>query len=122
LIDVVEGIIKKKVLAADSNSGKSLLAEDPLVGPLISTFVRNLPQRVTALQHAEQRSDWREIANVAHQMAGAAGGYGFPELGKVAARIETLAKDHPNPQAMAKSIAAFNSLCDSAIRHETHNH
>lgn len=98
------------------------MAEDPVVGPLISIFVRNLPQRMTALHSAEQRSDWREIANVAHQMAGAAGGFGFFELGKVAARIETLAKDHLNPQALAKSIAAFNSLCDSAIRHETRHH
>lgn len=115
LIDLVEDIVKKKVHATDSSSGKSLLAEDPIVGPLIPTFVRTLPQRMTALQHAEQQSDWREIANVAHQMAGAAGGYGFPELGKVAARIETLAKDHPTPQTLAKSIAAFNSLCHKAI-------
>jgi two-component system CheB/CheR fusion protein len=123
LIDIVKEVSKKKDLEALESSGASLLADDPVVGPLVLGFVQNLPLRMEALQSAEQRSDWAEVANLAHQMSGSAGGYGFPELGKIAARIEMQAKDRRNPKALSQSIVAFQSLCNRAIlnNHSTHH-
>lgn len=99
------------------DSGKSLLAEDAVVGPLVSMFVGHLPQRIEALHNAERRSDWRKVASLAHQMAGAAGGYGFPGLRKVAVRIEAQANDGASPRDLAQSIAAFAKLCNRVIGH-----
>ena len=92
------------------------MAEDDVVGPLVATFVENLPKRMAAIQRAQERLDYQEVANQAHQMAGAAGGYGFPKMGKVAATIESQARDHVNPKVLARSIESFNSLCNAAMR------
>ncbi len=53
-------------------------------------------------------------------MAGAAGGYGFPELGEVASRIEAFAKNHPRQAELARSIAAFDSICARIARKNLH--
>jgi HPt (histidine-containing phosphotransfer) domain-containing protein len=82
---------------------------------LVAAFVGNLPRRMAALRTAQCRSDWREVATLAHQMVGAAGSYGFPELGKVARDIEYHASHHPDGAALLKSISAFNSLCKRAV-------
>lgn len=92
------------------------MVEDPVFGLLVSKFIKNLPKRMAALHSAEQRLDWQEIATLAHQMAGAAGGYGFPELGKIAAGIEVQATERSSPQDLAKLIVAFDELCNRAIR------
>ena len=116
LVDIVHNIVKKKVVVPDKNY-RSSLADDPLVGPLVAGFVKNLPLRLASLQSAQARSDWREVAQHAHQMSGAAGGYGFPEISRIAARLESQAKDNPNPKLLAGTINAFNALCSSVMSH-----
>ena len=75
--------------------------------------VKGLPSRMAALHSAQERSDWSELASLAHQMAGAAGGNGFPTM--VAAKIELQARDHVPPAVLASSISKFASLCNAAI-------
>ncbi len=116
LIDIVERAVKKKILAPDNMSGRSLLADDPIVGPLVAQFVGNLPKRLAAIIRAQEHSDYHEVESQAHQMAGAAGGYGFPKMGRIAAKIEAQAREHVSPDILAKSIAGFRSLCDAAVR------
>ncbi len=120
LIDTVTRAIKKKVSVNPKKPHRSPFLQDPALRQLVGKFVKNLPTRVAALQAAQRNSDWNELANQAHQMAGAAGGYGFPELGNVAARIEAQAREPSNPRGLASSISAFASLCDDAIRHILH--
>jgi CheY-like chemotaxis protein/HPt (histidine-containing phosphotransfer) domain-containing protein len=115
LVEVVERITKKKVEIDLEECGRSLLADDKIVGPLVPIFVGNLPKRIAAIRSAQQRADYEEIANQAHQMAGAAGGYGFPKMGRAAAKIEAQAKDLVNPAILAKSIERFNCLCQEAV-------
>ena len=102
-------------MMSPESCGRSLLVDDPDIGQLIGAFVEKLPERLKALRDAEQRSAWLEVANLAHQMAGAAGGYGFPEMGKFAARIEVATKGIPNPRELAHAMAAFDTLCMAAI-------
>ena len=93
----------------------ALLADDPAFSPLVSAFIKNLPNRLDSIQHAQLRSDWQELASQAHQMAGAAGGYGFPQIGRVAANIESLAKTRAPADILAQSIDRFRNLCRAAI-------
>lgn len=116
LVDTVAKFAKKKDLTFPEVSQRSELYDDPIVGPLVGQFVQNLPKRVAALRDAERRADWPAISNLAHQLAGSSGGYGFSEMGKEAARIEAYAKNRVNTQVLAKSIARFGSLCDAAVR------
>ena len=91
------------------------IAESPVFASLVAKFVKNLPLRLAALQSAEKLSDWAEIARLAHQMAGAAGSYGFPMLSEVAARIEVQAKGDTMTEELARSIVAFDSLCTRMV-------
>ena len=96
------------------------IADDPAFAPLVARFVKTLPLRLAALRSAENESNWEEVASLAHQMAGAAGGYGFPELGEVSSRIEALAKKHPRSGDLARSIFAFDSICARIARKYLH--
>ncbi len=87
------------------------IADDSEFAPFVAGFVQTLPLRLAALRAAEKDSNWKEVANLAHQMAGAAGGYGFPQLGEEASRVETLAKSHSRPGELARSIGVFDAIC-----------
>lgn len=116
LIEVVERAIKKKDLKSFEMSGNLEVAYDKVVEPYVAQFVGNLPQRVAALLSAKAQQDYREIENQAHQMAGAAQGYGFPKIGRVAAKIEALARARASIPDLARTIEKFNSLCEAAVR------
>ena len=52
-------------------------ASDPDMLELVEMFVAEMPQRVAAIEKAVSDSDTASIASLAHQLKGAAGGYGF---------------------------------------------
>ncbi len=116
LVDTIERVVRPERTAPAETHMESEFAGDPILGPLIANFVKNLPSRVAALSSAQERSDWSEIENLAHQMAGAAGGYGFPAMGRIAAKIEMQAKDKAPAEILATSIGTFASLCSAAAR------
>ena len=70
---------------------------------------------MAAFHHAQERGDLAKMNYLAHQMAGSAGSYGFPEIGTIAAKIEVLANSHSSPQDIANSILAFDVVCQRAI-------
>ena len=63
-------------------------------------FVSRLPSRVAAIESAIDKSDRGELVTLAHQLAGAAGAYGFPDISDVAGQLEL----------DARGDAAFGSL------------
>lgn len=66
----------------------SEFADDPDMKELIETFVAELPARVAAMRQAWESGHMDLLRRLAHQLHGAAGGYGFAPIGDVAARIE----------------------------------
>jgi HPt (histidine-containing phosphotransfer) domain-containing protein len=67
---------------------KSELANDPEIADLVQEFVGELPQKVDAILKALGDGDAIRLRTLAHQLKGAAGGYGFPTIGVVAKRVE----------------------------------
>jgi DNA-binding response OmpR family regulator len=64
--------------SADSTLGK--LMSKPGTAKLVERFVAGLPQRVAALQAALSSGDLAQLKTLAHQLKGAAGGYGFTPI------------------------------------------
>ena len=58
----------------------SELANDPDLADLVTAFVAELPVRITAIQKALTDSEHEQLRVLAHQLKGAAGGYGFPSI------------------------------------------
>jgi signal transduction histidine kinase/CheY-like chemotaxis protein/HPt (histidine-containing phosphotransfer) domain-containing protein len=89
----------------------SLLADDPDVGDLLVNFVRVLPGKVRELQERLARRDLAGLREAAHQIKGAAGGYGFPHLSDCAGRLETQAQSPGTTyDAVAPTVATLVSL------------
>ncbi|MBC7531756.1 MAG: response regulator, partial [Oligoflexus sp.] len=116
LVDAIEKIVGNSVPGSACVATQSELCDDPFVGPLVREFILALPARFAALCDAQQRLAWAEVSGLAHQLAGSAGAYGFPEMGRVAAKIEAQAKSNVDLPALTRSIAMFRTLCDGAVR------
>ena len=57
---------------------------------LTSLYVGEMPARIDALKAAFGDHDWDGLTRLAHQLSGSAGSYGFPELSRLARRLEAL--------------------------------
>jgi HPt (histidine-containing phosphotransfer) domain-containing protein len=88
---------------------RSLFADDPEMAELVQRFVAALPSRIAKLREAAADPVARGFfQRLAHQLAGAAGGYGFPQLSDAARRLE-LAISHGQDGATA--LEALAALC-----------
>ncbi len=67
-------------------------ATDPDMRDLVAEFVDAMPARALALQVALAEQRLRDLQRLAHQLKGAAGGYGFPTLGSAAGILESTLK------------------------------
>ncbi len=64
------------------------MADDEDMAALVEQFVATVPERVGALRAASVTGDRVCLARLAHQLKGAAGGYGFPRISEAAAVLE----------------------------------
>lgn len=67
----------------------SQYAHDPEMSELVTFFVEELPVRLEALRSAWTRGQTMLLARLAHQLKGAGAGYGFPQIGEAAGRVES---------------------------------
>ncbi len=65
---------------------------------LCKQFLDNLPKLHEQLQLAHQQQQSQEIASIAHQIKGAGGSMGYPELSTLAANLEAVAKQENHQQ------------------------
>ncbi len=67
---------------------RSTFADDPEMAEIVQLFVTELPGRVQALVTAMREGDVAKVKTRAHQLKGAAAGYGFPTIGQAATRVD----------------------------------
>ncbi|MBX2852438.1 MAG: Hpt domain-containing protein [Phycisphaeraceae bacterium] len=68
----------------------STLANDPDMVELVQFFVDEIDDRITTIQTASQADDIAGLRTVAHQLKGAATGYGFEPISQTAGELERL--------------------------------
>jgi len=66
----------------------STLLDEPTLSHLVEKFIAYLPDRIESLIKAAQQQDWDTIKDEAHQLKGLGGGYGYPEITRLAAKLE----------------------------------
>lgn len=82
--------------ASDQNPSQSdgplvsTLANDPDMVELVEFFVEEIDDRINRIQATAQADDMAGLRTVAHQLKGAAGGYGFEPISETAAELERL--------------------------------
>ena len=90
----------------------STLAGDPILGELVELYVKEMPQRVARLKSLAQARHWQELARVAHQLKGSAGGYGFGVLSDVADRLERVIRTGEAEPAIIEALGDLVDLCE----------
>jgi HPt (histidine-containing phosphotransfer) domain-containing protein len=93
----------------------SEFADDPEMAELVDFFLHDLEKHVTAIANAMQEADHDALRTLAHQLKGAAGGYGFPALTRAAAAVESslLAKQIELSQ-IGEKVEELIGLCRRA--------
>ncbi len=71
---------------------RSLYEDDPDMLEIVREFARELPERARVLEQHLATRDLAELQHLAHQLKGAGGGYGFPTITELAARLESALK------------------------------
>jgi CheY-like chemotaxis protein/HPt (histidine-containing phosphotransfer) domain-containing protein len=89
----------------------SELAYDPDMAELVRAFVDDLAQRMQALAEAGRRADAAGVQALAHQLRGAAGGFGFPGITDAAAVLEQVAGGGAGAEALQSHVDALVALC-----------
>jgi len=85
--------------------------DDPDMRELVESFVASMKQHATTLESALRADDRETVRRTAHQLKGAAGGYGFPTITSAAMRLEMAAREG---EPLAQRVAEVSDLCRRA--------
>ncbi|HRJ49439.1 MAG: Hpt domain-containing protein [Phycisphaeraceae bacterium] len=66
----------------------SEFADDPDMRELVAMFLDEMPDRIGMIEAASREGRVGDLRRLAHQLKGAAGGYGFGVVGEAAGRLE----------------------------------
>jgi signal transduction histidine kinase/CheY-like chemotaxis protein len=92
----------------------STLENDEDMKEILHQFVRDLPDRSSAILRASQASDVETLKRLAHQLKGAAGGYGFPGITEAASAVEQAIVEGAEPPSLQRHVEELASLCRRA--------
>ncbi len=87
------------------------LADDEDMIELVEEFVQELPKRASAVEQALQGGDIAALSRLAHQLKGAAGGYGFGPISDIAGELESSLSGVVEMQDLAKQVNELAAMC-----------
>ncbi|MGD0525928.1 MAG: ATP-binding protein, partial [Polyangiaceae bacterium] len=93
---------------------RSTFADDDDMREIVDLFVQELPERSSAIVRASKDGDVGTLKRLAHQLAGAAGGYGFPGITTAARAVEEALAEGLHGPAYESRIEALASMCRRA--------
>lgn len=68
-------------------------SDDPDYSELLIFFVKALPERTQRLRELQENGEFEPLRELAHQLKGSGGGYGFPGMTKAARELESACKE-----------------------------
>jgi len=89
----------------------SQLADDPDLHELVKMFVEEMPTRIERLTKEFCEKNWDDLKNLAHQLKGAAGSYGFGEVTPAAEKLEHSLQRHVTEEEIQQSLVELLDLC-----------
>jgi CBS domain-containing protein/HPt (histidine-containing phosphotransfer) domain-containing protein len=91
----------------------SSLGADPELAELVELFVQEMAARIGDIQGQAADRQWAQLARTVHQIKGAGGSYGFPEISVVAARLEAAVREGQEDRIL-REVDDLTSLCRRA--------
>jgi CheY-like chemotaxis protein len=100
--------------AASATPLVSTLVGDEDMTEIVHQFVRDLPERSSAILRACQASDVETLTRLTHQLSGSAGGYGFPRITDAARVVEQALVEGLGPAILQERVDMLATLCRRA--------
>jgi HPt (histidine-containing phosphotransfer) domain-containing protein len=92
----------------------SEFVSDTEMRELIQMFVEEMPARIAELERAWSDANMNDLMRYAHQLKGAAPGYGFTQMGQAAAEVESAVRASEELSRIRAELDALVSLCGRA--------
>lgn len=99
----------RAVLARHLERDGASITETGDFGVLVGEFLNDLPARIADLEERLTAGDLAAVAASAHQLRGAAGGYGFPAMTELAGQLEEAARRGEDVNGLLGALAAMVS-------------
>ncbi|HJZ85763.1 MAG TPA: ATP-binding protein [Polyangia bacterium] len=93
---------------------RSEFADDPDMRDIVAAFVGELPNRSAALRDATAKADLPTVKRLAHQLKGAAGGYGFAPITDAAALVERSVIHNEEIASIHRHVEELIAVCARA--------
>lgn len=90
----------------------SALKDDVEMQGVVAGFVERLGAFTDDLRIAGRNGDMQKLARLAHQLKGAAGGYGFMPVSEAAARLETRIADNAAEDDISEAVENLIAICE----------
>jgi PAS domain S-box-containing protein len=90
-------------------------ADDPDMLEIIEMFIDGLHERIESIQAAFNDRIFTTVSGIAHQLKGAAGGYGYPTLSELGFEVEQLAEQNAPDQQIEEALTLLIEQCHRAI-------
>lgn len=95
----------------DAGAIHSEFADDPDMIDLVEMFVGEMDQRISDLEQAFDQQQLESIRQIAHQLKGAGGGYGFHIVTDKAAALERQIKSQAPLQEIQDAMYSLVDVC-----------
>lgn len=92
----------------------SNLGDDEDFVELVEMFVSELPDRVESMRKAIEENDMDALRRLAHQLKGAAGGYGFPSITDNARVVEQSSEAAEDLASVRQQVEELADMCQRA--------
>ena len=93
---------------------RSSFADDPDMAEIVEMFVEDAPEKVERFQEAVEGKDHEKMRVLAHQLKGAAAGYGFEDLSELSRQLEMSANECNEQEIASRCQVVMDYL--AAIR------
>ncbi|MFT6905120.1 MAG: PAS domain S-box-containing protein [Oleiphilaceae bacterium] len=109
---IVNELSLKAAEGVSNDQSADVTHQDPEMQELIACFCEGLPSYVTKIKEAHIKEDWQILQDLAHQLKGSAGSFGFPELTLKAKFVEVALKAHRFEQVETLCSDLLNELTE----------
>ena len=113
----IPGPTARETELAHAADPMAALLTKPRLAKLVDRFVKGLDDRLAAIKHAADDEDRKQLRVLAHQLKGAAGGFGFPAISHAASQVEGDADTEL--AELQRAIRELTDACHSAREHAT---
>lgn len=93
---------------------RSTYADDAAIAEILPIFLNNMPKYLGDLSSRIEHDDWAGAGRVCHDLKGTAGGYGYPDIGAAAQRLEAELKGGHDRNLIAQYFNDVRTLCQRA--------